>query len=305
MLLPLPKTVFSDEIKAGTHILNMRGSNERAESIQMLYKDVNTFSPEHNILFFQRDIARSLREVSQGSLDFHYPMLCELPESSFSQYLRKGGKPLGKIIFLLVSRADNPVFLKGLENPRYTLDKGSVEKLDALFSEEDKALLLDNLVVDVSNGNLKAHVEEVLKRKMTDKERDILFTSTYPKRVIVDRAHRSFIELPSIPGNNLETSFRRLAAGRVDAMIGNAPTLMSLVSQYEAESDIEFYVEVFNYYDMCFLVAKNEHGRRIDELMSKVFEELKETEIEQKYFQPVHLMVERFIRDRATTAAPK
>lgn len=243
--------------------------------LENLYTDflekIDDFYDEGRIEIHKRPFARSLREVTQGLSDFHYPLLCPKTDVSYLPFAF-GSEPYGKVVFALYSSIRKPLRYADLLAATYTLSPKALGVLNTdLLQGVDTAGLLGEY--QTAQAMIDA-VNSVSSRLLSFEEERSLALAAYPYHIETERLHTKLIEVPAHPGNDPVTSLRKLLGGRIDGLIHGAFITETVI---EEDGLAGFHRSFAGEYDICFVVARNRHGAEVEKKVAAAIKALKES----------------------------
>ncbi len=254
--------------------------NEWSQLYIDLLAGLDKYLPDDTVTAHVRPFARSIREVTQGISDFHIPLICGDALKNDLQF-DFATETLSPIVFALYTKKDGPLTKQDLTNASYQLTKNRIETLTG-FTHNQLALLKDvtrvfpsaeELLAAVS-ATLKAHADPTLGATLNTDQRRELLLAAYPYHIEADRIHVGLFQTPPIyPSTSIQSSLRKLVAGRIDGFIFSALAVEHVIEAEQLDSNLSRSLyEIFN---TCFVITKNARGSDFDRKFSKAILNLK------------------------------
>ena len=262
----IANSAFGEILKANSHIYHDDNVPEKLSSaIADLYEDIDKLALDFEIEVRQRSLLQSYRELSQGIVQFHYPVICEKLEGKSSDYFRTATRSYGKVPFFIYSSGDKALSYDDLANATFRLTPLLVSKLSTTFSQKEKRLL--GRQVHEAKGEAAFHdrISAVLRRELSIVEADELSSLAYPYKVLVQDGYTDFINIPSISFRTIVGGLKRVATGRVDAVIDNQFRIESAVKKLGLDGQLT--PRLYDVFSACFLIPKTPIGEQIDNLL--------------------------------------
>ena len=263
-------------IKGNTQISSAIDPELSLRFFQM-YSIIESFLENERLEIRERVIPRSLREVSQGLADFHFPLICAPLKNEAARFLRQGKETLGESTFTLITAKTSTLSRQKLFNAEYKLDEEAISGLSGEFSLEDKNKLSKQSRPSKSRSEFKTHIHTILGRDLTKAQIEEIELAAFPYKVVLERAHQHMIDIPSLGTYGPENALHMVISGRADALIEN---ILSIKSTMENEPSLKgsFRVTSFESFPVCFIVAKTPRGEYVEGKLSLALKKAKQTE---------------------------
>ncbi len=265
-----------ERIEGNTQILQV-ASPEITELFRQLFGHMENIIEGTQIHINQTSLSRSLREVSQGIKDFHYPVICSPLGDEAQKYLRLSSETLGTTTFLIVSNANTLISKSDLLLAKYHLNSKKIRALSTQFSLEDKNLLLKKRFEPMQRDEYLKQVRNLLGKELNNDQIGELERAAYPYKLVIDKPHRNIIDAPSTNSNLTINSLRMVASGRADALIQATTAVYAMNASLKDKSLIQsLNLQIYEQFPVCAVVARNIHGGKTDRILNRVFIKLKE-----------------------------
>jgi ABC-type amino acid transport substrate-binding protein len=250
--------------------------DERRSAFEGIFNEMKSIVPNTEISVTQTILSRSLREVSQGTVDFHYPFICTELTGKPGEFLRFGSTPYGQTAFVFITRRSNDLTAENLFEPELSLTRKKILTLSHLFSKEEKEKLLDVEGKRYTQKTFVQAVSSLLDSKLSEEQKAELLRAAFPYSILVARSVTNGIRFPSEPVNSLDNALRMVASGRADAVVDSYTPAKIMFDKMKLQSTLE--IRFLKYYPICYIVKKGEHGDQIDRILGEAFTKLESTE---------------------------
>lgn len=215
-----------------------------------LFELFRASSPDVDWVLKIRPFARSVHDLQQGRCDLHLPFILAQESLPGVHY---GSGQLGRAYFFLYSRRAALLTLEQLQDPRHNVSLRQIEASGVPAPIADRLQPL--LGRAVSASELRALVPEPIYLQR-------LQSLVFPYRVDADRAHQHVLGVPVEASNSVQSSLKRLAAGRIDGYINASDQVEPSIDALGLRDDL--YAQLFAIYQVGWLRSDSERGRRAD-----------------------------------------
>lgn len=106
------------------------------------------------------------------------------------------------------------------------------------------------------------------------------------KKIEVDRGHQGLFEIPTAASNSIETSLKKLTAGRIDGYIFAAQETDAVVKKLKLENLVSS--RAYASFPVTFVLPHGPRGQEIDLALSQAITSLRRTEQFDRIFQPIN-----------------
>jgi len=265
---------FSQEIRTltGSSPLFPDSISVHQTPYNKLFKILDKSLPNINIEHKHSDIRRTTRELENGLIDFHFPILCDDIRDKNAPVLI-GSEPMGFIPFGLFSRSSMPLTREDLLSAKYRLNDAFFRKMNLFLSEKNILELKTLPTTFDTQGAFLEEVQSVLKKTLNKNEQLQFSRAAYPFVVETIQSHIPFVGIPAYSDISPSNSVKKLIRNRIDAYI--FPPLR--VEEFIAKEDISGLItrEVYSLHQGCALVTNSARGKQVNKLLSIGFKELK------------------------------
>ncbi len=258
------------------NVPNISGPNQPVQAEQIYLQIIEAIDkelPDTKIVTQLRPFARSLREVSQGGSDFHLPMLC-VPNPEIEKYLEFSREKVGTVVFGIFSNKSKPIDRKLLDETPYQLTDAEISDHLTGFPAEEQQILSNITQRFYRKQALLDEVEKRFNRPLLPDEKIRIAQAAFPYHIETERFHINLLDYPTYPASNANATLHRMLSGRIDAIIQPLMAVESLIENEKLSSNISR--ALFKKYDVCYLVAKNDHGKVINEIIARGLQAIKE-----------------------------
>ncbi len=259
-----------------SHVLTYPFGSAGTPALEMFFEKLEGTTPEHEIKIEAVELGRSLRQISQGRADFQYPIVCSDLSKEANDFLKVGRKSFGFAPFIIISSKNKPISRKDLDNALYHLAPSRIKNLAPKFTKKERDTLKQASLPHLKKDEFLNTVSDLLKISLSKNQTEALLQVGFPYKVVTDRATRYFIPYITTPGNSLLASIKMTIAGRADAVIDSIYGLQGLLPKIDEPEKLS--IQLFENFDLCYVVANSERGRTIDEILSRSIEQIEHDE---------------------------
>ncbi len=277
--------------------------NEWSQLYVDLLTDLDKFLPDDTITAHVRPFARSIREVTQGISDFHIPLICGDAIKNDLQF-DFATETLPPIVFALYTQKGHHLSKQAIINAPYQLTNERINTLTS-FTPNHLALLKDITKAFASAEELLAAVSTTFKAQadttLNTAQRRELLLAAYPYHIEADRIHMGLFQAPPIyPSTSIQSSLRKLVAGRIDGFIFSAVAAEHIIEEEQLGSKLSR--NLFDIFNTCFVIAKDVRGTEFDRKFSKAIASYKRSGEYNRLFKSMDDVELRWLEKYATSA---
>jgi len=281
-------------IKGNTHVLNIV-SPIVSQPMSTLFQELQNVTEPAKIEIVNTTLPRSLREVSQGRADFHYPILCNTLGAQPGQLLRDSSIKLGIVHYILVTKDSNPLTKRDLLTAYVDWKKNHIDALTSVFSRSERQALETIAEGSYTRPGLIEAASDALQRDLNPLERELLAKAGYPYTVLSQgRLPADVFGIPTMPSSSATAALGMVKSNRADATISPVLAVFDAIENVAAFSAMK--LEPYQTFDVCFAVANNTHGSQIDKLLGSAFQTLKEKGIFEEIFYEINAQQKIFLK---------
>jgi len=223
----------------------------------------------------QRPFSRSVREVSRGTSDFHFPLICpkHIERTDNFDFLTE---KVGAVAMALYSSKENPITAEDLKYAKYTLTPSSFFAEQDVFSTEELVKLKKLDQTYSSQSEILDAVSDALGRKLLKREKQITLLLAFPYKIETDRLHVELFDIPTSPAPSTESGLRQVVRKRIDGYIFGAVGVETVINKIPITS--EFERSFYDWFDVCVVIGPNLRGSQLDQDLSLAIKKFKKSD---------------------------
>lgn len=236
--------------------------------------------PQRVIKVVSYPFARSINNVLSGEADAHMPLLRveEVKNLEFAYSTRS----YSKVVLVIYSNKENIIDKTKLLAASYQLSREKLTKVDPRVAGKLAPLLTKSFS---SKEELQTNLRKVLSPEEFSRVGPDLIQLSYQYEIGSLLLGPDIFPFPTHPGKSIEAAMKMIDAGRLAGGIFTQDRSDELIRMLHLKNVRR---RLYGVLPVHFVIAKTEKGRKADETLSKVLDEMEKRGVLKKLSKSIH-----------------